>query len=202
MSDVVKFLTENPVQYLATIGLDGKPKVRPFQFMIEHNGKLYFSTSNQKNLYKQIKRQPYVELSVSSPAPAWIRLSGKVVFSKDMDIKRIETALTGLIVRHESLRTSFIMVGDEPVQRIHNNVEFEMKKGTGKNLSKVFWGVQGGDFTKKPPWPPEAKTLQNRGPGTPSQGREHPIYGPHRFPGETAGLPDRIGGNRNTAVGS
>jgi amino acid adenylation domain-containing protein len=37
---------------------------------------------------------------------------------KDMDIKRIETALKGLIARHESLRTSFIMVEDEPVQRI------------------------------------------------------------------------------------
>lgn len=88
MSEVVKFLTENPVQCLATIGLDGKPKVRPFQFMIEQDGKLYFSTSNQKDVYKQIKRQPYVEVSISSPAFAWIRLSGKAVFSKDLDIKK------------------------------------------------------------------------------------------------------------------
>lgn len=43
MNEVVKFLTENPVQYFATIGLDGKPKVRPFQFMLEYGGKLYSS---------------------------------------------------------------------------------------------------------------------------------------------------------------
>ena len=32
MNDVVKFLQENPVQYLATVGRDGKAKCRPFMF--------------------------------------------------------------------------------------------------------------------------------------------------------------------------
>ena len=31
MNDVVKFLQENPVQYLATVGRDGKAKCRPFE---------------------------------------------------------------------------------------------------------------------------------------------------------------------------
>ena len=30
MNEVVKFLRENPVQYLATVGRDGKAKCRPF----------------------------------------------------------------------------------------------------------------------------------------------------------------------------
>ena len=30
MNEVVKFLQENPVQYLATVGRDGKAKCRPF----------------------------------------------------------------------------------------------------------------------------------------------------------------------------
>jgi uncharacterized pyridoxamine 5'-phosphate oxidase family protein len=88
MNEVVKFLTENPVQYVATVGLDGKPSVRPFQFMGEHSGKLYYCTNNQKNVFKQIQMQPYIEISTSSPTDAWIRLSGKVVFSKDKDIKK------------------------------------------------------------------------------------------------------------------
>jgi uncharacterized pyridoxamine 5'-phosphate oxidase family protein len=88
MNEVVKFLTENPVQYVATVGLDGKPRVRPFQFMGEHSGKLYYCTNNQKNVFKQIQMQPYIEISTSSPTDAWIRLSGKVVFSKDKDIKK------------------------------------------------------------------------------------------------------------------
>jgi uncharacterized pyridoxamine 5'-phosphate oxidase family protein len=32
MKDVVKFLQENPVQYLATVGRDGRAKCRPFMF--------------------------------------------------------------------------------------------------------------------------------------------------------------------------
>ena len=32
MEKVVEFLTQNPVQYLATVGRDGKAKCRPFMF--------------------------------------------------------------------------------------------------------------------------------------------------------------------------
>ena len=42
MNEVVKFLQENPVQYLATVGRDGKAKCRPFMFAGEKDGKLWF----------------------------------------------------------------------------------------------------------------------------------------------------------------
>ena len=45
MNEVVKFLQENPVQYLATIGRDGKAKCRPFMFAGELDGKLWFCTN-------------------------------------------------------------------------------------------------------------------------------------------------------------
>ena len=41
MNEVVKFLQENPVQYLATIGRDGKAKCRPFMFAGGLDGKLW-----------------------------------------------------------------------------------------------------------------------------------------------------------------
>ena len=47
MKPVVDFLKKSQTQYLATIGTDGKPKVRPFQFKLEENGKLYFSTTSR-----------------------------------------------------------------------------------------------------------------------------------------------------------
>lgn len=40
MNEVVKFLTENSVQYLATVGRDGKAKCRPFMFAGKKDGKL------------------------------------------------------------------------------------------------------------------------------------------------------------------
>ena len=87
MNEVVKFLKENPVQYFATVGKDNKAKVRPFQFMLEDGGKLWFCTNNQKDVYEEMQANPYVEVCVSTPKFEWIRLSGKAVFKNDMDIK-------------------------------------------------------------------------------------------------------------------
>ena len=39
MQKVVEFLQKNPVQYLATVGRDGKAKCRPFMFGFEQDGK-------------------------------------------------------------------------------------------------------------------------------------------------------------------
>ena len=87
MNEVVTFLQENPVQYLATVGRDGKAKCRPFMFCFEQDGKLWFCTNNQKDVYKDIQRNPNIEVSVSSPAYAWIRLSGKAVFENNRTVK-------------------------------------------------------------------------------------------------------------------
>jgi amino acid adenylation domain-containing protein len=40
------------------------------------------------------------------------------------DLERLETTFKKLIWRHESLRTSFLIIADEPVQRIHDEPEF------------------------------------------------------------------------------
>lgn len=89
MNEVVQFLQENPVQYLATIGRDGKAKCRPFMFCVEQDGKLWFCTNNQKDVHKDLQANPNVEISVSSPAYAWIRLHGKAVFENNMSVKEI-----------------------------------------------------------------------------------------------------------------
>lgn len=87
MNEVVKFLTENPVQYLASIGREGKAKCRPFMFCFEQEGKLWFCTNNQKEVYKDMQENPFVEVSVSSADYAWIRLSGRAVFENNMEVK-------------------------------------------------------------------------------------------------------------------
>ena len=97
MKEVVKFLSENPVQYLATIGRDGKAKCRPFMFCLEKDGKLWFCTSNQKDVYKDMQSNPNIEVCVSSPSYAWLRLSGKAVFENNTTVK--ENCLQNPIVK-------------------------------------------------------------------------------------------------------
>lgn len=89
MDKVVEFLKANPVQYLATVGRDGKAKCRPFMFAGELEGKLWFCTNNTKEVYKDMQKNPEIEISVSSPNYAWIRLHGKAVFLNDRKAKEM-----------------------------------------------------------------------------------------------------------------
>lgn len=107
MERIVEFLKENSVQFFATIGRDGKPKVRPFQFMLEENGKLYFCTSNQKEVYKELQKNPYVEISTISKNFSWIRISGKIVFDNSLELKN-------RIIESNNLVKSIYKSGDNP----------------------------------------------------------------------------------------
>ncbi|MCI5636015.1 MAG: pyridoxamine 5'-phosphate oxidase family protein [Sarcina ventriculi] len=111
MNEVIEFLKENPVQYFATVGLDNKAKVRPFRFMIEDGGKLYFCTNNEKDVFKQIKNNPYVEVCVSNSKFQWMRLNGKVKFSNDMDIKK-------KVIESSPLVKSLYKTADNPIFEI------------------------------------------------------------------------------------
>ena len=57
LQDVANYLDNIGIQFLATIGLDGKPKVRPMQYMILDDGKLWFCTNSEKVVYKELQRQ-------------------------------------------------------------------------------------------------------------------------------------------------
>lgn len=107
MQPILDFLQANPVQFLATVGLDGKPKVQPFQFMLEDGGRLWFCTGNKKDVYAELQQQPWLELSASSPENMWLRLAARAVFADDEAIKN-------RIVAQNELVRSIYKTGDNP----------------------------------------------------------------------------------------
>jgi uncharacterized pyridoxamine 5'-phosphate oxidase family protein len=93
MGVVADYLRKSGVQFFATVGLDGRPKVRPFQFMLEEDGKIFYCTSNRKSVYEEIRKQPRIEISACGDDSSWIRLSGKAVFVGDLGAKaRVQDA--------------------------------------------------------------------------------------------------------------
>lgn len=86
MKEIIKFLTSNPIFYLATIE-GGKPRVRPFGFVMEYEGRIYFCTNNTKNVFKQLKENPNFEVCTVSANREWIRLKGKAVFDGNLAAK-------------------------------------------------------------------------------------------------------------------
>jgi amino acid adenylation domain-containing protein len=49
-----------------------------------------------------------------------------IILKEKPDEKKLTETFRKLIDRHESLRTSFELIGEEPVQRVHQKVEFEI----------------------------------------------------------------------------
>ena len=61
MEEILAFLKENRPYYLATI--DGyQARVRPIGTSNLFENKLYFQTSRDKDMYKQLKTSPRVEI--------------------------------------------------------------------------------------------------------------------------------------------
>ena len=97
LEDVAACLDRIGLQYLATIGLDGKPKVRPVQYMIIRDRKLWFCTNSEKSMYAELQNNPYVDLCASlleqdEIKTEWIRFSAEAFFPENeplVDIREI-----------------------------------------------------------------------------------------------------------------
>lgn len=67
----------------------GGRRYEPYVFAGEMDGKLWFCTNNTKDVYKDMQENPEIEISVSSPSCAWIRLHGTAVFENNMSAKEM-----------------------------------------------------------------------------------------------------------------
>ena len=92
LRDLANYLDNIGIQFLATIGLDGKPKVRPMQYMVLEDEKLWFCTNSKKEVFAELQAKPFVELcgcklerdEMQTP---WIRFSAEAVFEERQDIR-------------------------------------------------------------------------------------------------------------------
>ena len=87
MKEVLQFLQDAGVFYIATMDGD-QPRVRPFGAINEFEGKIYIITSNEKDVYKQMQKNPKVEISGMNKEGKWIRLSCEVVRDDRTEAKK------------------------------------------------------------------------------------------------------------------
>lgn len=89
LEDCIKFANENKICSIATIDGD-KPRVRGFLMWFADKTGFYFSTGATKNVSKQLKNNPNVEMCIISQSPQggkMMRVSGKVRFLNDIALK-------------------------------------------------------------------------------------------------------------------
>lgn len=63
-----------------------------------------------------------------SPDPLVSNMSNQMELEKKYDFGFLSAVLQQLVSRHESLRTSFELVGDEPIQIVQDHIDFELER--------------------------------------------------------------------------
>jgi uncharacterized pyridoxamine 5'-phosphate oxidase family protein len=80
MEEILKFLQETKVFFLATV--DGnQPRVRPMGFVMIYEGRLCFCTNNKKDMFKQMKAGPKIEICACAPDGRYLRVKGSIAFN-------------------------------------------------------------------------------------------------------------------------
>lgn len=86
MKTVHDFIKSCGTYYLATVE-NGQPRVRPFGTINIFEDKLYIQTGKSKDVSKQIRENPKVELCCFD-GKTWLRLAGELVSDERIEPKK------------------------------------------------------------------------------------------------------------------
>ena len=141
---ILGFLNDNPVFFLATCH-GGLPHVRTMRLLRADERGIYFSTSRNKALCRQLKANPAVEMCFYSPGDGLqIRITGKVGLVSDPAFRReladrvpvmssfvLDDGPTGVAVF--CLQTGRVNIWKEE--------DFALRRLTGIELSSVWMAI-------------------------------------------------------------
>lgn len=87
--DFVAYLEKCGKYFLATVDGD-QPRVRPFSFCAAINGNVYFMTRKPKDVYKQLVKNPKVQIAAfPDGGRGWMRITCKLVEEETPEIRTI-----------------------------------------------------------------------------------------------------------------
>ncbi len=117
------------------------PRIKELSIYIKENaGELHVSIEpvEQKEYYplSSVQKRLYV-LQQMGLEDTTYNVPMAVVLDGLLNLEGLENTFRQLIERHESLRTSFHMIGDQPVQIVHDHVEFEIENYQVEDKVKV-----------------------------------------------------------------
>ncbi len=106
MEEVLQFLKNSGVFYVATVDGD-QPRVRPFGAIAKFENRLYIMTNNQKDVFRQIERNPKLEISAMTPDGRWIRLVAEAVCDPRFEARKAmldaNPSLRGMYSEHDGI---------------------------------------------------------------------------------------------------
>lgn len=121
LSAIAALLEQSAPVYAGTVGLDGRPQLRPVCFLFQQDGALYFLTAKSRRLYAELCKTPYLQLCISErETETCLRISGKVCFTEEKDLilrcLRERPAMTAALGGDEKALIAFFLL-DVRVER-------------------------------------------------------------------------------------
>ena len=117
MEEVLNFLRKAGTYYLGTVENES-PDIRPFGTINIYDGKMYIQTGKKKNVYKQIKNNPKINICAMC-SNEWIR-----IYATAVEDERVE-AEQAMLDAYPNLQGMY-KAGDG------NNVVFYLENVTAK----------------------------------------------------------------------
>lgn len=130
VTETVNFVKKCDCYFISTLDENEQPRVRPFGLIFEDNGKVIIGMGSYKDVYKQIKAHPRIEICAFNKAEGkWIRLNGKAVedtkpeyiekgfemFPNLRDVYNEKTGLKMALFYLDELHSTMYSFGGEPV---------------------------------------------------------------------------------------
>ncbi|MCI6803781.1 MAG: pyridoxamine 5'-phosphate oxidase family protein [Prevotellaceae bacterium] len=124
--------------------MDGKPKVRPMQYMVLEDEKLWFCTNSKKEVFAELQDNPFVELcgcklEKDEMQTPWIRFSAEAVFEERLDIR------DAIIDKSAIVNALYKTMRDNPIFKVFYLKDID---GWMTNLGHVKGLENRNEFTK------------------------------------------------------
>lgn len=85
MKRVLEFLKSSRVFYLATVD-GGQPRVRPLGFCMEFESRLYLGVGTHKNVYRQVRENPKIEICATGGMGEWMRITATAAIDQRQEV--------------------------------------------------------------------------------------------------------------------
>lgn len=93
MDEMYRLLKEIGDLSFATVDENGNPRNRTMMVAFIEDGKIFFTTSRKKEVYRQLQNNPHVALNGNTPAGISLSICGKIALSDHPDdMKKIYEA--------------------------------------------------------------------------------------------------------------
>lgn len=130
-----EYIAKVHIGQLATIGLDGKPRVRPVGAGVFYGDDVYFFTLSIRNKHAEMQANPHVEIVwFTFEDETQVHIKGKAILVEDEALRRRFREQVGVIDKlvPEELRRFYLLYKIQPEK-------VEMSRGFATGYTEIPW---------------------------------------------------------------